>query len=231
MPSPVTPTQWPRDSSASPSHPLTMRRPLVGHLGTGWGDGGAAAAHWERAQVPKGRQQRGHCIWLHVLSPLQVGGSPEWGAVAVPVVVCFVDGGHGDGEALGDTPQHHKTHWLSAPVAVQWRKLRIRTSSGPGCSAPRTCSAQVTRSMDPAVSRRPAGTNRVTWPSQRRRAGAESYHAIQRRVCCPHARHRPWGPCSSKASTGRASLAGTRSEARERGGGGGTSHCASSLCV
>ena len=75
----------------------------------------------------------------------------------------------------------------SAPVAVQWRKHPMRMSSRLrrlGGRSPRACNAEVTLARDCSVRGRRGGSAWLTWASQRRRAGAGSHRAIQRRVCC-----------------------------------------------
>ena len=57
---------------------------------------------------------------------------------------------------------------------------RLRRMGG---STPRACSAQVTLVRDCSLRGRRGGNAWLTWVSQRRRAGAGSLRAIQRRVC------------------------------------------------
>ena len=132
---------------------------------------------------------------------MQAGRSPEWGTVAVPPVVSFVDGGPCNSEALGDPLQRRKH-----PLAVRPRGGLVEEASHEDVLQAELAREQrpgdVLRAGDtlqgpPSVRGRPAGSDRVTWPSQRRRAGAGAYSAIQWRVYCPHVFHRPRGTGSS----------------------------------
>ena len=68
-----------------------------------------------------------------------------------------------------------------------------------GGSPPRACGSQVTLARACSERGRWAGSAWLTWMSQRRRAGAGSHRAIQRRICCSQVRWRLRGTgCSPR---------------------------------
>ena len=137
-------------------------------------------------QVPEGRQQGVDQVARH---PSNGGGGDRQSGAAAPYRQLRASWSAGPHTARpwGTRCRADSPHLGFAPVAVQLRKHPMRMSSRlrrRGDCPSRACSAQATLARDLSVRGRWGGSARLTWASQRRRAGAGSLRAIQRRVRC-----------------------------------------------
>ena len=216
MPSWVTPTQCPPDSSASPSQTSTVSALWCGAWAHVGGTGAPVAGPPHPAPLP---------------GPSAGGGIARVGRCLVPPAVGFVDGGPNDEEALGDPLQRRK------------HPLTVCPRGGPREEASHEdiLQAELAREQRPEDVRRACDTLQGPPPC----AGGPPAATLSRgpaRGGGPALGHTAPSSLASASPTcsiargaraaARAGLAGTGSTARGPATArGGTAHCASSLYV
>ena len=167
--------------------PLDQEHPALGSAGPGLRGGGSGAADGEGTQVPEWRQQRGDQGGLRTLLPMEAGGPPERGRRAIPPAKGFVERGARHCQALGNALQGRQP-----PSGVRARGRPVEEAPHEDVLQAEEAGERplegVERAGDaregPLRARVVGGSARLTWVSQRRRAGAGSLRAIERRVRC-----------------------------------------------